>query len=65
MINMRQHLFWGKDLAQYLNNIYKNKAEYCIVFISKYYKEKLWSMLELRSALSRAFKDKKASEHTF
>ena len=32
---------WGKDLYQHLNNIYKNKAEYCVVFISKYYKEKL------------------------
>lgn len=50
---------WGKDLVQYLNNIYKDKAEYCIIFISKYYKEKRWCIHELRSALSRAFKDKK------
>ena len=52
-------LLWGKDLAQYLNNIYKNKAEYCIMFISKKYKEKRWCIHELRSALSREFKNRK------
>lgn len=46
---------WGKDLYQHLNDIYKNKGEYCIVFISDFYKEKLWTRHELKSAQSRAF----------
>lgn len=50
---------WGKDLYQHLNNIYKNKAEYCVIFISKYYKEKLWTRHELKSAQSRAFQENK------
>jgi len=48
---------WGKDLYQYLNDIYKNKARYCVIFISKYYKKKLWTNHELRSAQARAFKE--------
>lgn len=50
---------WGKDLYQYLNNIYKNKADYCIIFISKAYKEKAWTQHELASAQNRAFLDDK------
>lgn len=50
---------WGKDLYQHLNDIYKNKAEYCIIFISKYYREKLWTKHELKSAQSRAFNENK------
>lgn len=50
---------WGKDLYQYLNNIYKNEADYCIIFISESYKKKAWTQHELASAQSRAFLDDK------
>lgn len=46
---------WGKDLYQYLNNIYKNEAQYCIVFISKSYQKKVWTKHELSSAQNKAF----------
>lgn len=49
----------GKDLYQYLNDIYKNKANYCIVFISEAYKKKAWTQHELASAQTRAFLDDK------
>lgn len=48
---------WGKDLYQHLDSIYQNKAEYCVIFISKKYKEKLWTKHELRSAQARAFRE--------
>ena len=48
---------WGKDLYQYLSDIYKNKAEFCVIFISRYYKEKNWTRHELKSAQNRAFID--------
>ncbi len=54
-----QGKLWGKDLYQYLNDIYKNKAKYCIVFISKPYAEKLWTKHELKSAQARAFEENK------
>ena len=46
---------WGKDLYQYLSDIYKSKARYCIVFISNYYIKKNWTKLELRSAQEKSF----------
>jgi len=50
---------WGKDLFQYLNNIYQNKSVYTVVFISKHYKNKRWTSHELKSAQSRAFDENK------
>lgn len=46
---------WGKDLYQHLNNIYKNKCEYTIIFISQHYALKLWTKHELKAAQARAF----------
>jgi hypothetical protein len=35
-----QHGLWGKDLYQHLQAIYRDKARYCVVFVSKYYAKK-------------------------
>ena len=48
---------WGKDLYQYLCDIYKNKCKYTIIFISKAYAEKRWTKHELKSSQTRAFKE--------
>lgn len=48
---------WGKDLYQYFSELYKNKAIYTVIFISKHYKEKLWARHELKSAQARAFEE--------
>lgn len=50
---------WGKDLYQHLNDVYKNKCEYCIIFISEYYAKKLWTGHELKGAQTRAFTENK------
>ncbi len=49
---------WGKDLFQYLFDIYSNQAKYTIIFISKYYANKRWANHELKAAQERAFKSK-------
>ena len=49
---------WGKNLYTHLDEIYQKKSEYCIMFISKYYKEKLWTNHERESAQARAFESK-------
>lgn len=46
---------WGKDLYQCLNKIYKDKARYCVIFVSDSYKNKSWTKHELKSAQNRAF----------
>jgi hypothetical protein len=45
---------WGKDLYQHLSGVYQNKAQYCIIFISKEYVEKAWTNHELKAAQARA-----------
>ena len=44
---------WGKNMFEHLREVYRNKARYCVIFISKYYKQKAWPTHELRSAQER------------
>lgn len=46
---------WGKDLYTHLDDVYRNKARYCIMFISQHYRQKLWTNHERESAQARAF----------
>ncbi|MBS9768269.1 MAG: TIR domain-containing protein [Flavobacteriaceae bacterium] len=48
---------WGKDLYEYLSEIYSTKAKYCLILISEAYTKKPWTRLEKKSAQSRAFED--------
>ncbi len=48
---------WGKNLYDYLSDIYMNKALYTIMFISKYYSKKLWTNHERQAMQSRAFQE--------
>ena len=48
---------WGKNLLEHLETVYKDKAHFCVPFLSKHYAEKWWPRLELRSAAARAFKE--------
>jgi len=48
---------WGKNLFEYLNNIYKSKARFTVMFISKYYNHKLWTNHKRKSMQERAFNE--------
>src|SRR5664280_342188 len=48
---------WGKDLYQHLDDVYRNAARYCVLFISKHYAKRLWTNHERRSAQARAFSE--------
>lgn len=48
---------WGKDLYQYLSDIYQNKARYSVIFLSRDYANKLWTKHELKALQARAFKE--------
>jgi hypothetical protein len=56
--NFEEANLWGKDLYEYLDDIYKNKARYCIMFISAHYAEKVWTTHERKSAQERAIREK-------
>jgi hypothetical protein len=44
----------GKDLAAHFAEIYKNRADYCAMFISEHYVRKAWPRLERQHAQARA-----------
>lgn len=50
---------WGKNLYAYLAEVYSRQAYYTVIFISKHYKEKVWTSLELTSAQERALEERR------
>lgn len=52
-----QAALWGKDLYQHLASIYTDQAVFCVILISRHYRDKLWTRHELRSAQARAFRE--------
>lgn len=48
---------WGKDLYVYLSDLYQNQAHFCVMFLSKYYSEKLWTNHEREAAQARSFQE--------
>jgi|JI6StandDraft_1071083.scaffolds.fasta_scaffold00341_3 hypothetical protein len=45
---------WGKDLGIHFDYLYSKAARYCIPFISKHYKDKIWTRHEIRTAISKS-----------
>ena len=45
---------WGSDLYETLDAIFRLKARYCVLFISKYYAQKTWTNHERQAAQARA-----------
>ncbi|MCP4706634.1 MAG: TIR domain-containing protein [candidate division Zixibacteria bacterium] len=48
---------WGKDLYQHFQKVYRDRARYCIIFVSVAYAEKIWTRHELKQAQARAFRE--------
>lgn len=46
---------WGKDLYAHLDDVYRKRSRYCVMFISASYAAKLWTSHERQSAQARAF----------
>lgn len=55
--NNEQVNLWGKNLSQYLDAVYFEKSLYFVPFISKEYIKKIWTRLEINSALDRNMKE--------
>jgi len=48
-----QAALWGKELTEELDDVYRNRARYCLMFVSAAYANKAWPTQERRSALAR------------
>lgn len=49
---------WGKDLATYLDEIYRKRSRYCVLFASADYVRKTWTHHERASALDRLLRER-------
>lgn len=54
--NDNQSILWGKNLTKYLDEIYFQKSRFVVAFISKQYREKIWTKWEMASAQDRALR---------
>ena len=52
----RRAELWGKD-HQHLRSIYRDKSCYCIILVSKAFKDKKWTRYELKQAQAREVQD--------
>ena len=48
---------WGKNLYDYLSEIYQDKALFTIMFISEHYARKMWTNHERQAMQARAFQE--------
>jgi hypothetical protein len=51
---------WGADLNGHLDDVYRKNSEYCVMFISKFYKLKRWTNVERIFAQAKTFEDNRA-----
>ncbi len=48
---------WGKNLYEHLSEVYKDRAQYCLILVSAAYAKKVWTSHERRSAQARALQE--------
>jgi len=48
---------WGKDLYTHLREVYFERSAFTVMFISRHYRDKLWTSHERESAQARAFQE--------
>ena len=49
---------WGKDLTITFDEIFRKRSRFCVIFVSKHYRDRVWTTQELGSALARAVEEK-------
>lgn len=49
---------WGKELHEYLDQVYQHRARFAVPFLSVHYAESDWARQEMVSALNRAMRNK-------
>lgn len=49
---------WGKDLYVHLDEVYRFRSKFVVMFVSEHYVKKAWTNLERRSAQARALEEK-------
>ena len=56
--NFHPEYLWGKNLVDTFDEIFRKRARYCVIFISKEYNDRMWTNHERQSAQARAISEK-------
>jgi hypothetical protein len=56
--NFYPEQLWGKNLTVFFDEIFRKRARFCVMFISKEYQARKWTSHEARSAQARALEEK-------
>jgi len=49
---------WGKNLVAFFDEIYRQRARFCVMFVSEEYRARKWTIHEARSAQARALEER-------
>ncbi len=49
---------WGKNLTITFDEIFRKRSRFCVMFVSKEYRDRVWTSHEMRSAQARAVEEK-------
>ncbi|HYA41737.1 MAG TPA: TIR domain-containing protein [Syntrophobacteraceae bacterium] len=49
---------WGEEPSTKLRQVYHDSSEFCIMVISRYYLEKMWTIFERQQAIERLIREK-------
>lgn len=49
---------WGKNLADFFDDLYRNRARHCVILVSQDYVDREWTNHERQSAQARRLKEK-------
>jgi hypothetical protein len=56
--NFYPEQLWGKNLVVFFDEIFRKRARFCVMFISKEYRDRKWTIHEAQSAQARALEEK-------
>jgi len=56
--NFYPEQLWGQDLVAKFDRIYRKESRFCVMFISKEYRDRIWTTHERRSATARALQER-------
>ena len=48
---------WGEDLVEYFDQVFRTRSRYALIFVSRFYGDRMWPRHERRSALARGLED--------
>lgn len=56
--NFYKEQLWGEELPVKLGEIYSEASQYCLLVLTRYYLEKMWTHVERQNAIQRQIKQK-------